>query len=286
MRCAVLVFIVACAHSSQPSKSELREQALTERVFERLDGLLDKLRPQLCSELGQSPPASAPAPPASRAAACDAGSAKACVAAGDMIESSDRARALELFKRGCDAGDRVGCYSAMAELKQIGDGADRITFVREQCRAGRIAVCGRLWPWLPADERAALAPELPTLRTALEAGCRLGNEDACASRADLDCHDNDRDCPFRPNVWRLRACTAGAGHECMYALHALDADAISTTLALVSRACRRGRCSGLVAGLADSCQRGAWSSCYFAANACRRGRQLPAARDDDHAEDD
>ena len=295
MRAAVVVVVLVGAACQtphvlyQPSPSE---RAADNAVLYRLDHLLTTWRVPMCHELDRELPNLAVPPPRTfeaMTAACDGGDAASCDelgwqwkrAAGDNGGHSDMPRPdLErFFGRGCDLGSDDACRALSNVFSDERKHQALLALAFALFHAGRTELSAEIWLDLPSAERTAFAPTFPALRAKLEAACASGEAKACETRAELVYAPDAswQPGPFDPKrrPWFVKACLAGSINACGWVLGSLDRDAVGRTEAVVDRACHGPTCDGLVAALHDSCTAGVWSSCYLAADACKRGGTVP-----------
>lgn len=73
-------------------------------------------------------------------ASCNARDATSCTTLGTMYErghmvAADPAKAGEMFEKGCDLGDPVGCYNAGKQSASSGQEAKAVSFFERACAA-------------------------------------------------------------------------------------------------------------------------------------------------------
>lgn len=117
-------------------------------------------------------------------AACSQGSVQGCDAAGDVVRPDDAARALGLFRKGCDAegpsGPACGSVAAILAAGEGGVAKDLPGAIRAAARAcahGEAQPCD----WLPGVTTDATTIALAV--TELEPACKAGTEGACFAQA-------------------------------------------------------------------------------------------------------
>jgi len=106
-------------------------------------------------------------------AACQAGNARACAAAGGLLAGRDESEAaLPLLRKACDAGEPLGCGGLGGLLARRGEASAARPLLTSACEAGEAVACANLGVLLfqAGDRRQAEA----RLREACTGGSQLG----------------------------------------------------------------------------------------------------------------
>jgi TPR repeat protein len=189
---------------------------------------------------------------------CAAGSATACMRAGEMLTygldgvEEDAARAVTHYERACDLGVAHACEEAVMDLPRVQpiDEARRRRLAERGCELGDGDACASLAGILgygigaPADATQA--------RAALKRACELGHPNGCYDLADLCMRGlgGPVDVPEAQAALR-KACDVGSTGSCRAYAAALDAK--PPTDAKAWQAVLRTMMNGCAAGDESGC---------------------------------
>jgi len=216
-----------------------------------------------------------------REAACEAGSPRACVRLGRMIQAGlgldmDDARSAALFERACQAGEAVGCYElGLLRVREASaappasprarrapgpaaappDLAPGVALLERACSGLVPAACLELWRLTEAGRIPRAGPEASRRR--LQLACDVRAWPACEALGD----GLKAGAPVRAAGLYQSACRGGEPSACRKLAMLLLAGAGGASLdprlplELLGDACERGdaeACCGLAAALGRS----------------------------------
>lgn len=149
-------------------------------------------------------------------AACEAGTAKSCLVAGDEAEQrGDAMAAASLYRSACELGEAPGCALAGGLLAESGDlAAAREVFVAG-CELDDATSC--YGAGLVLGGSFGGAADLAGAAPSFERGCELGLPAACGELARL--YQAGQGVPVdleRATALRAQACEAGDGESCTH----------------------------------------------------------------------